>query len=196
MPIAQNKLLAARAPHPSSLRDATFPWKGKVQCCAHFQSSAMPIAQNKQLAARAPHPSSLWDATFSRSLNRRLWHCRAKSSFRSPLPFANAFGVVPTGHPLFSSAWKGKAQCCAQQPKARAPCASPSCLPHEHLIRHGFAVPPSPGRGRCIGAPPPLRHPPMQETRLPPAFIQRKNRKTREKVRKMDVLACATICTK
>ncbi len=48
--------------------------------------------------------------SFSRSLNRRLWHCRAKSSFRSPLPFANAFGVVPTGHPLISSASRGS-QC-------------------------------------------------------------------------------------
>ena len=64
----------------------------------------------KLLAARAPHPSSLRDATFSRSLNRRLWHCRAKSSFRSPLPFTHAFGVVPTGHTLISSASKGKAK--------------------------------------------------------------------------------------
>ena len=47
--------------------------------------------------------------TFSRSLNRRLWHCRAKSSFRSPLPFALPLsGQVPTGHTLISSASRGR----------------------------------------------------------------------------------------
>ncbi len=64
--------------------------------------------RGRGLCGEAPHPSGLRPATFSRSLNRRLWHYRAKSLFRSPLPFANAFGVVPTGHPLVSSAWKGK----------------------------------------------------------------------------------------
>ena len=55
-----------------------------------------------------PTSSVRFADTFSRSLNRRLWHYRAKSSFRFPLPFANAFGVVPTGHSLISSASRGR----------------------------------------------------------------------------------------
>ena len=47
------------------------------------------------LVCHPPLPP-LW-GTFSRSLNRRLWHCRAKSLFRSPLPFVLAFGQVTTG---------------------------------------------------------------------------------------------------
>ncbi len=114
-------------PHEHLIRHgfAVPPSPGRGRCSAahtskeaRYQSHQPSCLQHEHLIRQALRP-----ATFSRSLNRRLWHCRAKSLFRSPLPFANAFGVVPTGHPLISSVWKGKVPCCAHFQSCATPTA-------------------------------------------------------------------------
>ena len=97
------KLLAARAPHPSSLRDATFPWKGKVQCCAHFQRYAMPIAQNKLLAARAPHPTRFaghLPLKGEGAVLRALPKLRDTNRTNQATCSTSTSSVIPSGYPL------------------------------------------------------------------------------------------------